>query len=66
MPIAIDWKRAPRGARWWAMDADGHAHWYMAPDFIKRTDFWYAEMLPAPTFDYMGNWEESLTERPGK
>lgn len=64
MPMEIDWKKAPKGARWWAMDADGDAHWYMAPDFIARTNFWMAEERPAPSFGYEGNWKESLVERP--
>ena len=66
MHNGVDWKQAPRGARWWAVNADGAAYWYKAPDFIARTDFWFAEQVLAPTFGYMGSWKESLTERPGK
>ncbi|MDB5989252.1 MAG: bacteriophage protein [Herbaspirillum sp.] len=64
MPARVDWKRAPKGAKWWAMDQDGHAFWYMAPDFIAGTAFWFSDEIHAPTFDYAGDWKESLTERP--
>lgn len=59
----IDWKKAPRGAMWWAMDADGKCHWFLAPNVASHTDFWFSEPVPAPPFDYEGNWRESLTER---
>ncbi len=26
--MMIDWNEAPKGARWWAMDANGQAHWF--------------------------------------
>ncbi|MCK3776444.1 hypothetical protein MZK49_06845 [Ensifer sesbaniae] len=62
--MSVDWKRAPKGARWWAMDADGQAHWYCAPDVAAFTDFWFASSVPAPDFGFVGDWRESLTERP--
>ncbi len=62
--VEVDWKQAPKLARWWAMDADGKAHWYCEPDVADFTDFWMAAELNAPDFDYMGLWRESLTERP--
>ena len=64
MRTQIDWENAPEGARWWAMDADGNAHWYMEPNIIPGADFWIAEEKEAPTFGYTGDWGESLTERP--
>ncbi|MBU9534523.1 hypothetical protein KTE49_29245 [Burkholderia multivorans] len=60
----IDWKKAPKNARWWAMDADGHAYWYLAPDVAAFTDFWFSESKPAPTFGFVGDWRTSLVERP--
>jgi hypothetical protein len=60
----VDWHQAPVLARWWAMDADGRAHWYCEPDVAAFTDFWMAEEVPAPTFGYVGNYRDSLTERP--
>ncbi|MCW5711307.1 hypothetical protein [Shinella sp.] len=62
----INWKAAPRKARWWAMDADGKAHWYCAPDVAAFTTFWYCEMLPAPDFGFAGDWRKSPVERPGQ
>ncbi|MBS1180408.1 MAG: bacteriophage protein [Proteobacteria bacterium] len=60
----INWKQAPRKARWWAVDQDGQAHWYCAPDVAPFTAFWFAASEPAPTFGFSGDWRESLTERP--
>lgn len=60
----IDWTKAPKGARWWAVDANGHAHWFCAPNVAAFTDFWYSEPLLAPDFGFEGDWRESLTERP--
>ncbi len=64
MHEAIDWKKAPKTARWWAVDANGQAHWFTAPNIAARTDFWFSEPVPAPDFGFNGNWRESLTERP--
>jgi len=60
----IDWKQAPRSARWWAMDAEGHAHWFCEPDVAPFTNFWFAESPVAPDFGFDGDWRQSLTERP--
>ena len=66
MHNGVDWKEAPKGAKWRAINGSGHAHWYMTPDVAAQTDFWFAEEVPAPTFGYTGNWRDSRTERPGK
>lgn len=60
----INWNEAPKTARWWAMDADGQAHWYLSPDVASFTKFWYCDQVLAPSYDFAGNWRESLTERP--
>lgn len=60
----IDWKEAPKGARWWAMDANGQAHWLLVPNVAPFTDFWFSDQIPAPSFGFSGNWKDSLTERP--
>ncbi len=62
----IDWKRAPKNARWWAIDENGEARWYMTPDVAPFTNFWFAEEKPAPRFGFVGDWRSSLTERPAK
>lgn len=62
----IDWKQAPKHARWWAVDANGNAHWFSAPNVAAFTNFWFAESSPAPDFGYLGDWRNSLVERPPK
>lgn len=62
--VAVDWKQAPRSARWWAMDEDGAAHWFLMPDVAAFTNFWYAERVPAPPFGFSGDWRHSMVERP--
>ena len=64
--VEIDWKNAPKAARWWAIDADCKAYWYCAPNVAAFTDFWFAEPLDAPTFGFAGDWRKSLVERPLK
>jgi len=47
-----------------AVDANGTAHWFKSPDVAPFTTFWFADEEPAPLFDYVGDWRESLTTRP--
>ena len=60
----VDWKKAPKNAIWWAVDADGTAHWFISPDIKPFTGFWFTSQMPAPLFAFFGDWRESLTERP--
>ncbi|KIP99080.1 hypothetical protein RU07_20630 [Agrobacterium tumefaciens] len=60
----IDWKKAPKNARWWAVDRNGEAHWFSGPDVKPFTAFWFSEPIPAPSFGYDGDWRKSLIERP--
>lgn len=62
--VEINWKKAPKGARWWAMDANRKAYWYCEPNIVAFTDFWFSEPLEAPSFGYTGDWRQSLIERP--
>lgn len=62
----VDWDQAPATARWWAMDADGKAHWYCEPDVAPFTEFWFADSERAPAFGYTGDYRASLTSRPDK
>jgi hypothetical protein len=64
MHTGVDWKAAPKTAQWWAIDAKGQAHWFMAPNIAPFTDFWFTDLVPAPLFGYEGDWRESLTTRP--
>lgn len=61
----IDWKRAPRGTVWWAIDANGEANWFCEPNVAAFTDFWFSEPKRAPDFEFDGDWRKSLTKRPG-
>jgi len=61
----VDWSRAPKNARWWAMDKNGDAHWFFPPNVVAFTDFWLSqEPEPAPVFGFSGDWKKSLVERP--
>ena len=60
----INWNEAPKKARWWAIDANGQAHWYLVPDVAAFTNFWYCDQILAPSYDFVGDWRMSLTERP--
>lgn len=62
----VDWKVAPKNARWWAVDANGEAHWFCEPDVAAFTDFWFSEPVGAPSFGFDGDWRTSLTERPSR
>ena len=61
--MKIDWSEAPKTARWWAVDKNGKAHWFPAPNVAAFTDFWFAEPVNAPTFGFDGDWKKSLVER---
>lgn len=60
----IDWSIAPKGARWWAMNEDRCACWFSAPSIVASTSFWFSSEVPAPQFDFEGDWRLSLSERP--
>ena len=55
-----DWSQAPKGSDAWRMYGDGNCAWLV--DIDIDGDFkWWAH---APSFDYQGNWENSLRKRP--
>lgn len=62
-----DWDKAPEWAKWWAMDADEECYWFENEPEIESVT-WFpinvSEVGRAPSFDYTGNWKESLRERP--
>jgi len=43
MHPGVDWKSAPKTAHWWAVDANGDAHWFKSPNIAPFTDFWFTE-----------------------
>ncbi len=60
----VDWSKAPKRAQWWAVDANGTANWFLAPNVAPYTDFWFSEPVPAPRFGFVGDWRHSLVTRP--
>jgi hypothetical protein len=64
MHSGVDWKKAPKDAIYWAVDADGSAHWFNSPNVVPFTQFWHAEETVAPLFGFYGDWRKSLTLRP--
>jgi len=66
MHDGVDWKAAPNTAHWWAVDADGKAHWFKPPNVAAFTSFWFTESEQAPPFDYSGDWRESLAALHGR
>ena len=71
-----DWSQAPDGYDWWAFDGvNKKANWYKSEPYIdddeEGDDEWNIELqadtkvfLEAPSFDYKGDWKESLRKRP--
>ena len=62
-----DWSQAPEWAKWWAMDADAECYWFEnKPELMSAT--WLrldsSNVELAPSFNYTGNWQDSLRERP--
>lgn len=62
----VDWSKAPKLAWWWAIDGNGEAFWFCEPNVVAFTDFWFSEPIPAPDFGFLGDYKNSLTERPVK
>lgn len=63
-----DWSQAPEWANSWGMAEIGQA-WWLSGEWrannrggFSSTGFIKAEK--APSFDYQGNWQDSLRERP--
>lgn len=67
-----DWSQAPDGYNWWAFDGlSKGANWYNSKPWLdddsEVEDEWNADLvsfLIAPSFNYAGNWQESLRKRP--
>ena len=54
-----DWSQAPDGADAWRMYGNGSCAWLI--DFGGKDFKWFDR---APSFNYHGNWKDSLRERP--
>ena len=62
--VGINWSKAPKLARWWAIHKDGLAHWFCEPDIAFYSSFWFTNAVPPPAFSYCGDYKKSLTPRP--
>ena len=71
-----DWSQAPEWANWWAMDGFSEkANWYINKPYLdddsKVKSEWNIGLMAnaktyiqAPSFNYQGNWQDSLRKRP--
>lgn len=71
-----DWNQAPAWANWWAMDGfSKKANWYTDKPYLdddsEVESEWNIDLktntetyMHAPSFNYQGNWQDSLRKRP--
>jgi len=71
-----DWSQAPDWANWWAMDGfSKKANWYIDKPYLdddyEIESEWNIDLktntetyMCAPSFNYQGNWQDSLRKRP--
>ena len=71
-----DWSQAPSWANWWAMDGfSKKANWYTDKPYLDDDSEveleWNIDLkintetyMCAPSFNYQGNWQDSLRKRP--
>ena len=64
----VDWSKAPEEANYWTHDEDANrADWWKnKPELHESGRYWdFGGLIDsAPTFDFKGNWQDSLEERP--
>ena len=61
-----DWSQAPEWAKWWVMTSKGVPIWIDSEPKISDNDFYWClprGNIEAPSFNYQGDWKESLRER---
>ena len=63
-----DWSQAPSNATHWTMRQDGNCLWWKGKPLFDGSCFYDAVGIchtvgEAPSFDYQGDWRESLRER---
>lgn len=63
----VDWDQAPSWAEYWTGDDLAYYWWSLEPKFIS--DAWHfaggrADICEAPSFNYKGDWKNSLRQRP--
>ena len=61
-----DWSQAPERAEYWTMNDDGKAQWHFSKPFLPAFGFWASaeHSVYAPSFNYQGDWQDSLRKRP--
>ena len=67
-----DWSQAPDWANWWCLSVMHGAMWFSREPICTKSTwamlndvkFCAASFDEAPSFDYQGNWQESLRKRP--
>ena len=60
-----DWSQAPCWADWWATDKDLDSFWHENKPNFDEIEFYQCGMFcDAPSFNYQGNWQDSLRKRP--
>lgn len=68
-----DWSQSPKWANVWAIDENNNAYWYCGKyDLVQERDCWMynshgvgdGRALTAPSFNYIGKWQDSLRKRP--
>jgi hypothetical protein len=66
-----DWSQAPNGFNYWVINHNGIAFWFLYKP--KKEGSWFTNVIPphhmdaskyAPSFNYQGDWKDSLRERP--
>ena len=60
-----NWSQAPEWANWWAADKDLVSFWHEDKPKFDEIEFYQCGMFcDAPSFNYQGNWQDSLRKRP--
>lgn len=60
-----DWSQAPENAVAYTVDQDGFCAWHLKSPILLGYGWTNTVgLLQAPSFDYQGNWKESLRKRP--
>ncbi|MEG0198312.1 MAG: hypothetical protein RR676_14170 [Acinetobacter sp.] len=59
----IDWNKYGKGLYFWAMDENGRAFWHNRKPKINGGKWDSYHKHRASSFNYKGNWRESLRER---
>ena len=60
----IDWHKYGKGLYFWAMDENGRAFWHNRKPEINGGKWGSRNKYRAPSFNYRGDWKDSLRKRP--